>query len=71
MSSAASDALLFKCPKCKWWMGAIKPAELLTTQQLHEATVDLKCTPDCGWEGRLTGRDAFPLAYPSARVSNV
>jgi len=58
------DILFFKCPKCRWWIGAIEPATPLSKEQLHETTFDLKCTPDCGWEGQLTGRDAFPLIYP-------
>jgi hypothetical protein len=62
MTSNTSDGLFFKCPKCLWWIGASKPASPLTKQQLDEATFELKCTPDCGWEGHLAGRDAFPLA---------
>jgi hypothetical protein len=54
------DTLLFKCPKCLWWIGAAKPAAYLTKDELHETTFDLKCHAECGWEGRLTRRDAFP-----------
>jgi hypothetical protein len=61
MTSNTSDGLFFKCPKCRWWIGASKPASPLTKQQLDEVTFALKCTPDCGWEGQLAGRDAFPL----------
>ena len=64
------NTLFFKCPKCLWWIGVIAPPSPLTKRHLNEATFDLKCTPDCGWRGRLAGRDAFPLGWGKNEVKD-
>jgi hypothetical protein len=54
--------LIFKCPKCTWWIAgtAVSP-EPLTKFQMDEQMFDLKCrADDCGWSGQLAGRQGTP-----------
>jgi hypothetical protein len=55
-----SNVLFFKCPKCRFWIATRSPSSL-TKEQLHEMTFGLKCTAMCGWEGRLSGQNAFSI----------
>ena len=51
--------LIFKCPKCTWWIAGthISP-EPLTKLQVDEQMFDLKCKEQgCGWSGQLDGRE--------------
>jgi len=54
--------LMFKCPKCTWWIAGthISP-EPLTKLQVDEQMFDLKCAEqDCDWLGQLAGREGSP-----------
>ena len=51
----------FTCPKCK--RGILIYTELpILPPDAAETAFDLRCKhPQCGWEGTLNGRDAYPV----------
>jgi hypothetical protein len=64
-------SLLFKCPKCRWWIAGTHRSEpTLSQQQVSEVAFNLECgTSGCGWKGQLSGREGTqpPDRLPGSR----
>jgi len=55
--------LLFKCPKCRWWIGGSHfSEESIEAAKLAEIMFNLKCaSPGCGWTGACRTRRTLPI----------
>jgi hypothetical protein len=59
-STVPDYGLMFRCPKCGWWIvGQHSPEQSVSRETLDQTRFDLKCSfKDCGWIGQLSGSEA-------------
>ncbi|MCU1239299.1 MAG: hypothetical protein JWO71_25 [Candidatus Acidoferrum typicum] len=59
--SEYSYTLLFKCPKCDWWItSSVSSPVPIRAEELNEKIFKLECpSNDCDWTGSLVGHDAL------------